>query len=239
LEFCRKQGVTRLELNSFASAAASIPVWPGERSRRKRCEYVLDLGPSGTDLWKRLASNHARNIKRARKLGLEVRRTRESAACRIHADLMAASLERRKDRGESVFEDDALQPVLALTRHGAGELFQIVRQQQVLSSILVLLADKGAYYHSAGTSPDGMACGASHCLIHDIAQTLQGQGLERFNLGGADETNAGLERFKSGFGATATELEAAEFSFAGPLRRAVSSVATLLAVMRSGRSSGV
>jgi hypothetical protein len=235
LGFCRQRGVTRLELNSFASATVSIPIWPGEQFRRKRCEYVLDLGIPKTDLWKRLSSNHARNIKRARKLGLTVMRTREPDACRIHTRLMAASLERRKDRGESVFENDALQPVLALTKHGAGELFQIVGQEQVLSSILVLIAAKGAYYHSAGTSPEGMTCGASHFLIQDITQTLQGDGLERFNLGGADDTNAGLERFKTGFGAIATELEAAEFSFAGPLRRAASRIATFINGMRSGR----
>jgi lipid II:glycine glycyltransferase (peptidoglycan interpeptide bridge formation enzyme) len=78
-----------------------------------------------------------------------------------------------------------------------------------------------------------MSSGASHCLIHEIALALQTQGIERFNLGGADDPNGGLERFKAGFGTTPVELEAAEFSFSGPIRRAITQVVDGIKAMRS------
>ena len=49
-----------------------------------------------------------------------------------------------------------LAEVSALTAHGAGEIFQAVVDGQVLSTILVLLSRDAGYYHSAGTSAEGM-----------------------------------------------------------------------------------
>jgi lipid II:glycine glycyltransferase (peptidoglycan interpeptide bridge formation enzyme) len=96
-------------------------------------------------------------------------------------------------------------------------LFQALVGDRLLSSILVLRAAKGGYYHSAGTTAEGMACGASHWLVQHIAQALQSEGLQQFNLGGADED--GLVRFKVGFGSARVELEAADIQLAGPLMR--------------------
>jgi hypothetical protein len=88
---------------------------------------------------------------------------------------MALSMTRRRVRGEQVSDHmtNQLAEVTALAQGGAGEVFQAVADGQVLSSILVLQSVRGGYYHSAGTSPEGMACGASHLLVHDIAVTLQ------------------------------------------------------------------
>lgn len=85
----------------------------------------------------------------------------------------------------------------------------------VHSSVLVLLAAKGAYYHSAGTSPDGMACGASPWLVHEAALVLRERGLEVFNLGGAIQASAGLFRFKSEFATTPVPLESVTYSTRG------------------------
>jgi hypothetical protein len=235
VSFCRKRSVSRLELNSFASEPAAFPRWHGAQmpgnargsgviAHRRRCEYVLEL--HAMDLLGRYSSNHARNIKRARKAGMTLRRRTDIEACRRHAELMCASLVRRQERGETVrasalVEEEQLRPIVALVSHGAGELFQATDGNRVLSSILVLRAELGAYYHSAGTSPEGMSCGASHFLVHQIAERLRAEGLEQFNLGGADTTSGGLERFKTGFGATPIELEAAELVLAGRVRQAL------------------
>jgi lipid II:glycine glycyltransferase (peptidoglycan interpeptide bridge formation enzyme) len=103
----------------------------------------------------------------------------------------------------------------ALTGSGAGELFQVTAGGRILSSILVLLAARGGYYHSAGTRPEGMSCGASHFLVSEIAAALQAAGLTRFNLGGVSGTGTGLEQFKHGFGTTRVELQAVECELTG------------------------
>jgi hypothetical protein len=215
-ELCRRQRVEALEVWTLATPAAVLPALPGERWRKQRVEHVLNL--RDRDLWEGLSTNQKRNVKRAHKAGVRLRCATDDRACRAHAELMALSLRRRKERGEAVagcVRSEDHEPFL---RCGAGELFQAVAGDTVLSSVLVLLAQRGGYYQSAGTSPEGMACGASPCLIHEIARELQGRSLEVFNLGGAAPDNPGLYRFKTELGAEQVPLECAGYRTWGGLR---------------------
>jgi hypothetical protein len=226
--WCRHKHVSHVDVNSFSAEQACVPPLDGEYNRRGRCEFVLDL--SEGKLGERLSSNHLRNVKRARKGHVTVQRSTEVSACRIHVDLMASSMTRRRVRGEQVPHrmTNQLAEVTALVQGGAGEVFQAVADGQVLSSILVLQAERGGYYHSAGTSPEGMACGASHLLVHDIAVTLQAEARRQFNLGGVSETGSGLEQFKRGFGARPVELQAVQCSTATRVRRWLGAGASML-----------
>jgi Acetyltransferase (GNAT) domain len=212
--WCRRERVSHLEVNTFGSEQASIPDLAGETSRRPRCEYVLDLREQTWE--KAMSSNHLRNVKRARKGHVSIHRSRDPAACHLHVSLMASSMMRRRERGEHVPDDTVIQlaEVTALAQRGAGELFQAVVDERVVSSILVLQSARGGYYHSAGTSSEGMSCGVSHLLVHDIAATLQAETKWQFNLGGVSEPGSGLEQFKRGFGARGIGLQAVECSTA-------------------------
>ena len=202
-DFCSKHGVTRVELGTFASPYGTDPPCLGSRYvRSNRCEFVLDL--SG-DLERMLSTNHRRNVRKAQKSRLIVNRTLSPEAAFMHHKLMLQSLQRRRFRGEYVAQDGPSPEIAALLEAGAGELFQAVKEGDVLSSVLVLHAEKGSYYQSAGTSPEGMDVGASQFLIHRIAMELKGQGAHVFNLGGADEEST-LARFKEGFGASRRAL---------------------------------
>lgn len=226
LTFCRKIRVSQLVVGSFASTSTAIPELPGQVRRTSRREYVLHL--QGDHVLERLSSHHTRNIKRAFKAGLKVQRAVDEEACHDHARLIHGSMERRKVRGESVPEDIQTDTFVAMMRSGAGEIFRAVLENKVLSSVLVLKAEKGGYYQSAGTSPDGMASGASHFLVHEIASTLRAQGMYLFNLGGVDQTHPGLERFKAGFGASPVELESVEFFLGSVVERKLATAARLL-----------
>jgi len=226
IKFCHRTRVNQLSVGSFASPRAEIPSLPGETGRRPRVEYVLAL--QEPTLWSAVSSNHRRNIQKAQKAGVCIERSSTRESCREHALLQDASMERRMSRGEHVTVDAQIRTPLALVQHGSGEFFRAMRAGQVLSSILILRAPLGAYYHSAGTSRDGMANGASHLLIREVAETLRGEGIEQFNLGGADPGNPGLERFKVGFGARPVLLEAAQFSFSGRLQKSLDVVANLI-----------
>lgn len=211
-EFCARHGVTKLELDTFGSPqGAEIPVLGRHCTARNRSEFVLDL--SG-DLAAMLNSNHRRNFRKAQKAGLTVRRTRSAEAADVHRALMNESIERRRARGENLPPSELSLRNLAFLDSGAGELFQALHGTTAVSSVLVLSAPKGSYYQSAGTSSEGMAIGASHFLIHSIAQQLRAEGAQIFNLGGADETSS-LERFKEGFGASRVRLPSAS-CYVGP-----------------------
>jgi hypothetical protein len=215
VQFCKEARVWSLSVNSSASAGSGIPVLAGRTARRLRYEYILNLKES--DLREGVSAHHLRNLKRAQKAAVALDRTVSEDACREHVGLLKASMERRRKRGEDVpnREHDQILPYL---REGAGELFRAVAHGKVLSSLLVLMAPHGGYYQSAGTSSEGMACGASHFLVYQIAKTLQAEGKQQFNLGGAQPENQGLRQFKAGFGAESVELEAAEIVLGSGIR---------------------
>lgn len=222
LKFCTESGVSVLEINSFASNTAVIGKITDETARKSRCEFQLDL--AGTDLWHGVNRHHQRKIKKAKKAGLRFRVAVNRQACRDHAQLANHSLDRRRSRGESVGDGIRVNDAVAFTESHAGEIYQAVLEDEVLSSILVLKGAKGAYAQSSGTSDDGMQCGASQFLWYEIACHLQSQSMTIFNLGGADMDGVGLQEFKQGFGARRVELEAAEFYLGGNVRKKISEV---------------
>jgi lipid II:glycine glycyltransferase (peptidoglycan interpeptide bridge formation enzyme) len=225
--FCAQHEISRLTLNTFgAPADVVLPRLPGETSRLGRREFLLDLKTA--DLWPGLSSNHKRRVKAAEKAGVSVRAAEGTAAIREHARLIEETFSRRKDRGEEVPEPIDPAPLEALTASGAGRVYQACLADSILSSILVLRSEAAGYYQTAGNSPEGLSAGASHLLVYRVAQILQSESAELFNLGGVSEHNPGLVRFKESFGAKAAELETAEFDVGPAWKKAVTSMASLV-----------
>lgn len=218
-EFCRRQHVEDLFVNTFASCSAAIPKLVGEKMRTDRCEYVLDL--QECDLVARLSGDHRRNIARARKKGLTVRRATDRESCQAHAAMLLASMERRQHRGEAVPVAFGADQFVAIMEAGAGELFQAIEGGEVVSSMLLLRAARGAYSHTMGTNASGMKHGGSRLVIFEAARMLADEGFEVLNLGGISEDNPGLREFKLGFGARPVDLQSAGFSFATPFKRSI------------------
>lgn len=227
LEACRERRVSRLEIHGYGSDGVGIPAIADELWRRARREYRIDLG--GEDLLLGFSSNHRRNIRKATKAGLRVRRGADREACEAHVELVNSSRMRRRRRGESVGGMETFEHVWPLPGSGAGRFYQAEADGRPVSSVLVLEAERGAYYQSAGTSPEGMETGASHFLVYRILETFRAKGHACFNLAGAGPHEVGLARFKAGFGGRPVELEAVSFALAGRTRR------RLLGVLRRAR----
>jgi len=230
-EFCRQQRVTHLELGTFGSPpGVAIPPLASRCTRTSRSEFILHL--TG-DLSTKLSQNHKRRVKKAHKAGLAVRRTCSAEAVSAHQAVIKQSMDRRQSRGEDVRQIGLSPDDITFLQCRAGELFQALRGDNVLSSALVLRAPEGGYYHTAGTSAEGMALGASHFLVHNIAGQLRAEGAHIFNLGGADEGSS-LAQFKEWFGASRVVLPSAT-CYIGSTGRYVISCA--IAFFRSDRGA--
>jgi len=216
IAFCRDRRVYETALNSFGSPALSIPKLPHEIQRRARTEFVIDLTVA-TSQWK-IGETHRRHIRRAEKSAVALRRI-QAEGIPDHLSMCRNSMSRRQERGETVYSVADSPEIPSIVANGAGQIFQAVRDDLVLSSMLVIRSRTGAYYHSAGTSQEGMDIGASHFLVHSVARTLQEEGVKIFNLGGAEIENPGLRAFKSRFGATPIETEAVRAVLCGPVHR--------------------
>ena len=77
-EFCLQSRIWHLQVDSYASPEAQIPILPGETARRERFEYILDL--SSEDFQKRVSTNHGRNISRAVSAGFTLAQRPEDAS---------------------------------------------------------------------------------------------------------------------------------------------------------------
>lgn len=231
LEFCSAHGIGCLKLDNHRLPADRIPALPGESQRDEHLSYLMDLsGPWESEL----ALNHRRSLRRAGAAGLAVRRKEDRAACDDHRRLVEASTERRRAKGEEVELSGsiALNEFPAFVAGGHVELFQAVSGDQALSSVVILRAGEYAWGDSAGTSPRGMQCGASHFLYFHLFQSLRTAGVRIFDFGCA-EPDTHLSFFKSRFGAAAHAIESATFYPSGGVRRALSSAAQRL--LRFGR----
>ncbi len=230
INFCRQKGITDLSVNSFCSQGGLIPQLDHETNRKARWEYVLHL--KQPDVFMKMRKGHSYSIKRAQKIGVELLRTRDQEAVLEHSRLISTSMQRRKNRGENVTTSASTNDFLQLTKSGAGEIFQAILANKVLSSNLILIAEKAGYNHTQGTSTEGMNCGAAHFLVHEIACALRQENKEILNLGGTNDLNpeSGLIKFKTGFGLTTEkiELEAVKFKPSnivyGQLRRFLISI---------------
>ena len=214
---CREAHISEVCVHTAASSSTNIPQTPGETSRRKRCEFVIDL--QNVDLWRQLRPSHRWRINRSRKAGVKASKTSGLQAWQCHLEAVRASIDRRRGRGERFAEIKNVQWLEGVMESGQGELYQAELGNEVVSSALVVKAKRGAYYFWAGTSATGMAVGASHLLIHEIANQLQTQAVDILNLGGTDLQNKGLIEFKRGFGAREILLEDVDLYLGSRTRR--------------------
>jgi len=219
---CRKGGISIVIADSFCSTNGFIPNLSGETNRSQRWEFVLDLREN--DLEKNLHRTHRANIRKARNLGVEIKRTTDEGACEEHLKLILESRKRRVGRGETVPASVNSEEHRLYLRHGVGELFLAVLDGEVISSDLVLKSANAIYAQSAGTSPRGMSCHASHLLIYTIATTFQDESKQVLNLGGAHDLTGGLAQFKSYFRPKVITLQSAEFYLGNAVRKKLTEV---------------
>lgn len=208
-KFCILQGVTVVRLNSYASSLAVLPVIGQELQRFERCEFILPLTYTDeSELLGAMSSTHRRLVRKAAKAGLVLRTDLDAESLSNHLRLTGASFDRRRARGEDVPTEIAACTIDPYLRSGWCRLFQVVDKCQVVSSMTIAIAQSSAYLHTSGSSAAGMATGASHFLVFEIAKLLRGEGVDEFNLGGVVDRSSGLARYKSSFGCRAVESEA-------------------------------
>jgi ribosomal protein S18 acetylase RimI-like enzyme len=233
---CRALRVWDLSVRRITAAPESLPALGPVVRRCTGFEYRLQLG--GGAVIRPTSENHCRNLAKAEKADLVLRQITDPGAVAVHLGLMQASMQRRAERGEHVPGRGRDGYFHAMLQAGAGHFFQAIKDGEVCSSVFVLRAAKGAYYQTAGTTPQGMADGASPFLIVNTARQLQAEGVTCFDLGGVEAGNEGLGRFKAGFGAERHSFAEAEFAMAHPVLRKVRTAIALLrrspaALMRS------
>lgn len=212
--WARENRVSQIVVGSAASRGFKIPSIGRPVKTGQRSEFVIRL--KDRDIWESMNKSHRDRVKKARKAGVQLTRSRDPERLSDHLALQNASMIRRARRGENVTTHESTEELEAYLQAGAGEVIQAIESNEVLSSMVVLRAPTGVYSVSSGNSPRGMECGASHFLTFELAVQLQAEGFELFNRAGAKKEETGLREFKAKFGSDEIELGYATLDVASP-----------------------
>ncbi len=214
-EFCRQERVTTLSLGTIGTCP-EIPTISRVVSSDDRCEYWVDL--QAPDIEMALRPQQRRVLRKARAQGLEIRVPPTSSGLATHNLLTQESLGRRRERGEGIPEFDESDVPQALIETGAARIYECVLEDEVLGSVIITVARKGAHGYSAGYSRSGMKVGAAVFLSVATFQSMRSEGKSIFNLGDAPQ-DSGLAVFKRGMGAEQHESRSKSFDTASPAVR--------------------
>lgn len=215
--FCRRERVTTLSLGTIGTSP-EMPRIGRVLSEKDRCEYWVDLCKPDFEMTFR--PQQRRVLRKARRKGLEVRIPDLLPGLKVHNSLTRHSLCRRRERGERIPQFDNSDLPQALLEVGAARIFECVLDGDVLGSVIISVAEKGAHGYSAGYSEAGMKSGAAVFLSEATFQSLKDDGKSVFNLGDAPR-DSGLAVFKRGLGAALHESRSRIFDTASPVRRVI------------------
>jgi hypothetical protein len=215
---CKAMRVWDLTVYAVTAKSNPVPALGRVTFEERGTEFHLRLGDTPDPAC--MSSNHRRNLTKAEKSGVTLHRSVSPVAIAPHVTLMNLSMERRTVRGEEVSANIREFYFRQMLVSGAAEFFQArAPDGTMLSSIFLLRSASGAYYQSAGTSPQGMSLGASPFLIWRAAELLRREGVTCFSIGGTTHDNEGLLRFKNSFGGVPLPFQEQTFSLAHPILR--------------------
>jgi CelD/BcsL family acetyltransferase involved in cellulose biosynthesis len=177
----------------------------GWASRAEAVVHVLDLEPDPHRVHERFArSQVVRNIKRAEREGVAVR----AAASRADlAAFYALHTRTRRRLGVPVQPRRVFDLLWSrMIEPGLGSILLASRDGALLAGALFLHWNGTTIYKFGASDPEGWRARPNHALFWTAIQAGCRRGDRRFDFGRTDLGAAGLQAFKSGWGATARPL---------------------------------
>ena len=187
---------------SHGSLTISFPVGitpenvPAGFELERATTHVLSLDPGWEAIWKGFDRHHRTSVRRARKLGVVVRRETGGAAVRDHWDLITPQFGKWKPNPTPSFEfiRDACQVPEAW-------LYVARQGERAVVSLLAFAYKKEVFLWQTARTERDYPHGASNLLKADLIREACEAGYEVVNFGGS-LGNPGIEKYKEAFGAS-------------------------------------
>ena len=185
------------ELVRFALFDDELLPYPGEREQRL-VNVVRDLAPSADELWMDFEHKVRKNVKKARRAGVEIEFDQSGARLEDFLRLYAHTLERREAAGRYDFPREFFERI---HERLAGQFVYVhaLHEGRVVSSELVLLSERNAYSFLGGTDSDAFDLRPNDLLKHETILWAKEAGKSRFVLGGGYRPDDGIFRYKRSF----------------------------------------
>lgn len=156
----------------------------------------LDL--SEADLWNDYAPKVRQNIRRARSRGCALQVDPDGARLDEFLRVYIATMERRQ-ASSYYFFSRAFFETLVRELRGHVAFFHVLHADKVVSSELVLLSQRHAYFFLGGTLAEAFELRPNELLQHEAFQWCRGAGKTAMVLGGGYRGSEGLLKYKKCF----------------------------------------
>jgi hypothetical protein len=159
------------------------------------------LDPSPDEIWSDYDGKVRRNVLRARREGLEV--TFDPRGERLDSFLAVyeSTMDRRQAQEQYYFPRSFFESIIA-ELPGQFLFAHVLSKGKVVSSDLMLLSEKRAYYFLGGTLAEAFPMRPNDLLKHETFLRCRELGKKQVLLGGGYGTDDGLLRYKRSFAPT-------------------------------------
>jgi Acetyltransferase (GNAT) domain len=159
---------------------------------------IRDLQRSDDGLWNDYESKVRQNVRRARARGCTVEVDPEGARLDDFHRVYTATMERRH-ASRYYFFSRAFFEALRQSLPGQFVFFHVFHDQRVVSSELVLLSQRHAYFFLGGTLVEAFGLRPNDLLQHETFRWCRDAGKTALVLGGGYRGSEGLLRYKRSF----------------------------------------
>lgn len=170
------------------------------------CSLHVDLGNTLEEVRTRMTAKHRYYVKKALGENLEWRAGRDAqsvqALVQLHDEMVQSK--RLSSIGMTTNEVMTLCRILG----SRTVIFTGYAQDLPVTSCLVLLFERQAFYWVAATGSKGREISASYAMMYRLLEYLQAQGIRQFDFGGivpGSSKSEGVNHFKRGFGGRMAE----------------------------------
>lgn len=210
INFAKKQRFVFLNMDSFYATIYPESLEDMGFQTKPRIEFLIDLKKTEKELWEGLKSSHRRKIRRGMKNNLALVEENTIEGLNKLRKLQFESRERARKRGQDydVGAEKGYERIKAcLIDGGIAKIFCAKKEGEIVSSALIGIYNKKAFYISGGTNSTGYRSSAPSFLFWNVMTSLKRLGFQELNFGGVPKgakseasLSHGLYRFKDGFG---------------------------------------
>ncbi len=198
----RKQGVFSVRIDSYDSSHSEKILSSLGYDLVPRYEFYVDLRPPQEEIWAKFKGHRRTDIRKAEKLGVQVRRENTKEAFDLLMSFQAQSM-RRRDVAVQRPSDSVVSVRRKQLENGMADIFVCYHEDTPVNASLFGVFNHRPYYHVSGASERGYQCCGPVYLLWKAIQHYKERNAHCLNLGAALEDQTGLYRFKQDFGAQA------------------------------------
>ncbi len=185
------------EVIRFSLFEETLLAYPGAREKRLR-NVVRTLDPEPEELWMDVAHKVRKNVKTARRSGVEVERDAAGEELDAFLRVYSATMTRRGARPDYYFPRAYFERLLDEVP-GSFAFFHARHSGRIVATELVLVSERNVYSFLGGTDERAYELRPNDVLKWEIALWARAAGKENFVLGGGSERDDGVFRYKLSF----------------------------------------